>query len=256
MKDNSTEIYVSNSNIHKTAKLYRFCKIENSEIGIETSVYSNAWVRNSIMCRNTFVSDNAKVDNSYLDYYSRVGRMNHIYNVKIGAHSYTGQNTVIMHTEIGKFTSISWNITIGAAEHNYDILTTHTFMYNPYDKIYDGKESYDRFYKECKIGNDVWIGAGAVILRGVTVGDGAVIGANTVVTKDVPPYAIVVGNPAKIIKYRFDDEIIEKLLKLKWWDFDDETIKNNYSLFREVPNTKIIDNFIQTKDKPFKGDDY
>lgn len=70
------------------------------------------------------------------------------------------------------------------------------------------------------IGNDVWLGYGATILSGVTIGDGVVVGANAVVTKDVPPYAIVAGNPARIVKYRFEQKIIDKFLEMKWWDWD------------------------------------
>ncbi|MDD2495379.1 MAG: CatB-related O-acetyltransferase [Tissierellia bacterium] len=73
--------------------------------------------------------------------------------------------------------------------------------------------------KECIIGNDVWIGSGAIVLRGTRIGDGAVIGANAVVTKDVPPYSIVVGIPAKIIKNRFSDKIITLLINSKWWNY-------------------------------------
>ena len=76
------------------------------------------------------------------------------------------------------------------------------------------------------MGNDVWIGENAHIMSGVTIGDGAIVGSEALVTKDIPPYAIVGGNPAKIIKYRFDEYTIEKLLKIKWWDFgEDELVK-------------------------------
>ena len=75
------------------------------------------------------------------------------------------------------------------------------------------------------IGNDVWIGDGAFIKNGVTIGDGAIIGARAVVTKDIPPYAIVVGVPAKILKYRFSEQIIDRLLNTKWWNLDDSIIK-------------------------------
>ena len=75
-----------------------------------------------------------------------------------------------------------------------------------------------------RIGNDVWIGANAFIGSGVTIHDGAVIGAHAVVVKDVPPYAVCVGNPGRVVKYRFEPEIITALLKLRWWDWPDEKI--------------------------------
>ena len=146
-----------------------------------------------------------------------------------------------MHTDIGSFTSIAWNVTIGAAEHDFNRITSHTFLYNPYDKLNDGVIPYNRFEKVCKIGNDVWIGANSTILRGVEVSDGAVIGANSVVTKDIPPYAVVAGNPAKIIKYRFPEDIIKRLLNLNWWELDDKTIKANYQLFSENPTQEVLD---------------
>lgn len=80
------------------------------------------------------------------------------------------------------------------------------------------------------IGNDVWIGVNACVLSGVRIGDGAVVGACSVVTRDVPPYAIVAGNPARLVRKRFDDETIEELLKIKWWDWDIERIKENLPL--------------------------
>lgn len=215
-------------------------KIENSVVSENVKVYKNAIIRNSRLERFTFVSDDAKVDGSKLDIYARVGRFNHLYYVKMGKHTYTGQNTVIMKTNIGNFTSISWNVTIGGGEHNYKKLTNHCFLYNNYDELNEGKEYYNRFMKKTEIGNDVWIGAGSIILRGVTISDGAVVGAGSVVTKDVPPYAIVAGNPARIIKYRFTEEIINELLKIKWWDWTDKKIKNNISIFNEEVNLEKL----------------
>ena len=93
-------------------------------------------------------------------------------------------------------------------------------------------EDYHATKGDVTVGNDVWIGYGATILSGVTIGDGAVIGTHAVVTKDVPPYAIVAGNPGKIVKYRFSEEIINKFLEIKWWDWDYEQIYKTIPLLQ------------------------
>lgn len=88
--------------------------------------------------------------------------------------------------------------------------------------------------KPIHIGNDVWIGQGAILLDGVTIGDGAIIGAYTVIASDIPPYAVMIGNPAQVLRYRFDDRQIQELLKIKWWDWDDETIKARVEDFKDI----------------------
>ena len=88
-------------------------------------------------------------------------------------------------------------------------------------------------YKRVKVGNDVWIGTKVIVMGGVTIGDGAVIGAGSIVTKDVPPYAIVAGVPAKIIRYRFSEEIVKELQNIKWWNLPEDILKENISLFQK-----------------------
>ena len=122
----------------------------------------------------------------------------------------------VINAEIAKFTSISWGVTIGPEEHDFNRVTNHSFLYSTKSFQLVKEKIYSPITKECTIGNDVWIGCNSTVLRGVAIGDGAVIGANSLVNKDVPPYAIVVGSPAKIIKYRFSEEIIEALVP----DFD------------------------------------
>lgn len=233
---------VVNSHISTNALIEPFCRVIDSEIGDKNILYKGSIIDKSILKENVFVSDYSKIDNSTLENYSRVGKLNHLYFVSLGKHTYTGQDTVIMHSEIGAFTSISWGVTIGAGEHDYKRITSHCFLYNSYDQLNKGASYYNRFEKQCKIGNDVWIGANSTILRGIEVSDGAIIGANSVVTKSVPPYAIVAGNPAKIIKYRFDDEIIKILCEIKWWNLDDKIIRDNCELFSLVPNISILHN--------------
>ena len=98
-------------------------------------------------------------------------------------------------------------------------------------------------YKRVKVGNDVWIGTKVMIMGGVTVGDGAVIGAGSIVTKDVPPYAIVAGVPAKVIRYRFSSEVIDLLEKIQWWNFSPNVLKRNINLFqsKDLDMRKLVD---------------
>jgi acetyltransferase-like isoleucine patch superfamily enzyme len=128
----------------------------------------------------------------------------------------------IGNVDIGRYCSIAYGVNIGMFEHPVDWLSTSTRQY--LSGHVNGARSVPirKFNANPRttIGNDVWIGTGATLIDGVTIGDGAIIAAGAVVTKDVPPYAIVGGVPAKIIKYRFNEEIIAKLLELKWWQYD------------------------------------
>lgn len=147
------------------------------------------------------------------------------FDVSIGDYSYiSGPINYIEAARIGKFCSIARQTVIGVSDHNYNWVTTHPIIV---DKRY-------RFISENEpepqkaapiIGNDVWIGINSIIQRGVEIGDGAVIAAGSIVTKNVEPYSIVGGVPAKHLKYRFTEKQIEALMKIKWWDWERERIK-------------------------------
>jgi len=153
--------------------------------------------------------------------------------IKYGKYSNVSGNTFDgicgnKNTSVGKFTSIAMNAKIGLSEHPTNFLSTHGFQYieNAFgfvnkDNLYDTSH----LNKPCKIGNDVWIGDGANIKAGVEIGDGAIVGANAMVTKNVPPYAIVGGVPAKIIRYRFDEKTIANLLELQWWNLPEDFVQ-------------------------------
>lgn len=146
---------------------------------------------------------------------------------KLGAYSYVNGASRFYSTEIGRFCGIGMHVLVGGPEHSLDRLSIHPFSYSrrnsfPNDSSYQELKTRSPASQEIlptRIGNDVWIGAHAYIRRGVKVGDGAVVGAHAIVTKDVPPYAVVVGSPARILRFRFSLEIIERLLALQWWQY-------------------------------------
>ena len=159
---------------------------------------------------------------------------------KMGYASYAGEGFSVSNKEttVGKYCSIARNVWLGPSQHPIDFLSTHPFLYldMPYGPNLppECRCKYDGEKPPCHIGNDVWIGINSVIMDGVTVGDGAIVASGSIVTKDVPPYAIVGGVPAKVIRYRFSPEIIEALLELRWWDLPIEKIK--HLPFNDVPH--------------------
>lgn len=157
----------------------------------------------------------------------------------VGEHSYHGPDLVLHRwgaerISIGKFCSISQGVKIMAGGNHrtdcastfpFDTMLTRTANHPTSDRSYDAKNG------NVTIGNDVWIGYGAQIYGSCTIGDGAVIAANSTVFTDIPPYAIAVGNPARVTKYRFDEETIAVLLRIKWWDWPEQLVRERIDMF-------------------------
>lgn len=184
------------------------------------------------------VGRNVRLNKCELSYHSGVSEYATLQHTKIGEYSSIGRYAKIVHTEIGKFCAISWDVTINAISHPHSHLSISAFPYVPHVGNFVDRRT--QTHSEVKIKNDVWIGANSVIMPGVIIGNGAIIGAGAVVTKDVPDYAIVAGVPAKVIRYRFSERIINELLKLEWWDWEREVIRNNIHLFQNEITDEIL----------------
>lgn len=153
----------------------------------------------------------------------------------IGKCTYLGSLVAAYDAEIGRFCSIARECYIGGASHPLDRVSSSVCFYSKQNDtgVYYNENDY-AWNNHTIIGNDVWLGARAIIKSGVTIADGAVIGAGAVVTKNVGPYEIWAGNPAKLIRKRFDEVTIKKLLNIKWWNWDDERLSKYGKNFTDV----------------------
>ena len=186
------------------------------------------------------------IRNSKIHKTAKVGNGAQVVNCTIGRYSYL-YGTAAVNADIGAFCSIAAGSSIGGGSHPTDWVSSSPVFYKGKNvlKTNFSQNEYTEF-KQTTIGNDVWIGAKCNIKGGITIGDGAVIGMGSIVTKDVPPYEIWAGNPAKCIRKRFDDETVEKLLETKWWELPDEKLKELGDLFNDPK--KLIQH-LEEKDK-------
>ena len=215
----------------------KYCKIFDSEL------------KNSTLGDNITIGDQATLNKSILESNIWINRRNFIFNSHIGRFSYTGIGTLIFSSTIGRFCSISWNVSIGGNNHPNDNVTTSTLS-----RFYSLLSTAENEYvsnslkltlenmKPCQIGNDVLISSNAIILRDLKIGDGAIVGAGAVVTKDVEPYTVVAGVPARPIRRRFSDKIIADLLEIKWWNWPVDLINQNLDL---IYKTKVDSDVIK-----------
>lgn len=164
-----------------------------------------------------------------------IGDNSNLNNVIIGNHTYTNSEVMIKDSEIGCYVSIGSKVLIGVGKHPVNMVSTHPAFYsNNKSFITFSDKMYFKESEKIEIGHDVWIGSNATIMCGVKIGHGSIVAFGAIVTKDVPPYSIVGGIPATILKFRFENDVIEKLLKIKWWEFNDQFMKLHFKEFHNV----------------------
>ena len=171
------------------------------------------------------ISFRATVIDSKVDKTSVVEHHANVRYSTVDRYTYVSARASLIYAEVGAFCSIASGVSVGGGAHKLDSVSTSPAFFSGRNILGEnfGKEKFEPF-KTTVIGNDVWIGNRAMVLQGIKIGDGAVIGAGSVVTKDVAPYTIVAGNPAREIRKRFDDETVEGLLASRWWELDEKKL--------------------------------
>lgn len=203
---------------------------------------------NNLLNKNKHVriSFGAKINRvSFFEGFNFIGRYSRIINTKLGFATYIGVNSNLSNCQIGRYCSIGSNVNVVNGLHpTKNFVSTHPSFYaikNSINLTYIKNQKFsEQKYVDgvnyIVIGNDVWIGNNVLLISGIKIGDGAVIAAGSVVTKDVESYSIVGGVPAKIIKYRFSDDVINQLKSIEWWSQDQNWIKKNAELFDNIDN--------------------
>ena len=196
------------------------------------------------LSREPYIEPTASVRDSQLGIYTAVGARTSMNETLFGNYSYVVNDSQIIYAEIGKFCSIAAQTRINPGNHPLHRAALHHFTYR--SASYDMGDADDTEFFEWRrshkvtMGNDVWIGHGAIVLPGVSIGTGGAVGAGAVVTKDVPPFAIVVGVPAKVLRFRFDDDTQAALLRVAWWNWPHEKLAEALPDFRNLSAEEFV----------------
>lgn len=187
----------------------------------------------------------SSIRNSKFGFDCKIEAGSSLVNVSMDRHSFCGYDCEIYNADIGAFCSIANEVVIGGGSHPMSWVSTSPVFYSGRDSVKTKYSQHERTTPlNVVIGHDVWIGQKALVKQGVTIGTGAVVGMGSVVTKSVPPYAIVAGNPATIIRYRFDANTIKRLLKSEWWLLSSSDLEKyaneiaDVELFLDLKNEK------------------
>ena len=201
------------------------------------------------------VDPTASLTAATLGAYTEVGARSKLLEVELGDYAYVVNDSDIAYARIGKFTSIAAMTRINPGNHPMQRASQAHFSYRA-SAYFDGESDEAEFFAwrrsfQVVIGHDVWIGHGAIVLPGRNIGIGAVIGAGAVVTKDIPAYAIAVGNPARVLRQRFPDAIAARLQHLAWWDWPHERLHAALQDFRRLSVEQFLDRHEAEAARPF-----
>ncbi len=187
--------------------------------------------------QDPFIDPTARVRDSRFGAWCEVGARTRVAESVFGDYSYVVNDSDIIYAEIGRFCSIAAHTRINPGNHPLERVALNHFTYrsSAYGLGEDDSSFFDwRRGHRVTLGNDVWIGHGAVVLPGVSIGDGAAIGAGAVVSKDIPPFAVAVGVPARVVRHRFPAEIVAALQRIAWWDWPHDRLRNALADFRAL----------------------
>ncbi len=199
------------------------------------------------LSQEPFLHEGCEITGATLGRYVEIGAGSRVLFSSIADYSYCDRFADIANAEVGKFANIASFVRIGPTDHPMSQASLHHFLYRSAD-YWDDAGIDEAFFahrksRVARIGHDTWIGHGAVIRPEVTVGDGAVVAASAVVTKDVAPYTIVAGVPAREIRPRFAPEIAERLIALAWWDWSHDTLRARLEDFRHLPIEAFVEKY-------------
>ncbi|TAJ28778.1 chloramphenicol acetyltransferase [Bosea sp. (in: a-proteobacteria)] len=193
------------------------------------------------------IDPTAKVSKATLGRYTEIGARTVFAESTLGDYSYVVNDANVIYTTIGKFCSIAAMTRINPGNHPMQRASQSHFTYRAsayFDDAEDDAAFFDwRRSHAVTIGHDVWIGHGAIVLAGRSIGTGAVVAGGAVVTKDVAPYTIVAGNPARVIRRRFPEDVAERLMALSWWDWDHARLRTALDDFRNLPVDGFLDRY-------------
>ncbi len=200
-----------------------------------------------LSAENPFIHPECEITDSTFGAFVEIGKGSRIAHGVFGDYSYCDRYADIANAEIGKFANIAAFVRIGATDHPLHTAACHHFLYRSAD-YWDDATNDDAFFAHRKsrtayIGHDTWIGAGAMIKPEVTLGHGAVVAAGAVVTKDVEPYTIVAGTPAKTLRLRQPRDIAERMIALAWWDWSHDTLRDALPDFRVMTAEAFLEKY-------------